>query len=81
VARSVSFSERRRARSVSVEAIVEAVAPVNFRDDGTAPTRATGGGFPLAAAQVWTFTTSPLSQVQFIAGTATTLNVLFYAVR
>jgi hypothetical protein len=64
-----------------VEAIVEAVGAMNFRDDGTAPTSSAGGGFPLTAGQNWTFTTVPLSQVQFIAGSATTLNVLFYAIR
>jgi hypothetical protein len=63
----------------AVVAIVEAVGAMTFRDDGTAPTSAVG--FPLTAGQVWTFTTSPLSQVRFIAGTATTANVLFYAVQ
>ncbi len=62
-----------------VIAIVEAVGAVTFRDDGVAPTSTVG--FPLAAGQTWTFTTSPLSAVRFIASTATTLNVLFYAVQ
>jgi hypothetical protein len=63
-----------------VVAIASPVAPVTFRDDGTAPTSGTPG-FPLVAAQLWTFTTNPLSNVQFWATAATSVNVLFYAVR
>ena len=58
--------------------ITPETSAIRWRDDGTAPTAAVSGGFPLAVGQTLEYD-GPLRNIQFIAQAGTsTVNVALY---